>query len=66
MMSISRCGLADLQILSARLNELARQIEAATLHGKIRALDDIAPAHRLMKESKAGGKVVVLTRPQRI
>ena len=51
------------------LNELARQIEADTLHiqaGKICALDDIASAHRLMKENKARGKIVVLTRTQRI
>jgi hypothetical protein len=50
------------------LNELARQIEADTLHiqaGKICAMDDIASAPRLMKENKAGGTLVVLTRTQR-
>ena len=51
------------------LNELARQIEAGTLHlqaGKTFRLDEIVSAHRLMEENKAGGKIVVLTRTQRI
>jgi NADPH:quinone reductase-like Zn-dependent oxidoreductase len=46
------------------LNELARQIEAGTLHiqvGKTFHLDEIVEAHRLMEENKAGGKIVVLT-----
>jgi NADPH:quinone reductase-like Zn-dependent oxidoreductase len=46
------------------LNELAKQIEAGTLHiqiGKTFHLDEIVEAHRLMEENKAGGKIVVLT-----
>lgn len=46
------------------LNDLARQIEAGTLHiqaSKIFHLDEIVEAHRLMEENKAGGKIVVLT-----
>jgi NADPH:quinone reductase-like Zn-dependent oxidoreductase len=46
------------------LNDLARQIEAGTLHieaGKTFRLDEIVEAHRLMEENKAGGKIVVLT-----
>jgi NADPH:quinone reductase-like Zn-dependent oxidoreductase len=46
------------------LNELARQIEAGTLHiqvGKTFHLDEIVEAHHLMEENKAGGKIVVLT-----
>jgi NADPH:quinone reductase-like Zn-dependent oxidoreductase len=46
------------------LNELARQIEAGTLHiqvGKTFHLDEIVEAHRLMDENNAGGKIVVLT-----
>jgi NADPH:quinone reductase-like Zn-dependent oxidoreductase len=46
------------------LEELAQQIEAGTLHihvGKTFHLDEIASAHRLMEENKAGGKIVVLT-----
>jgi NADPH:quinone reductase-like Zn-dependent oxidoreductase len=46
------------------LNDLARQIEAGTLHiqvGKIFHLDEIVEAHRLMEENNAGGKIVVLT-----
>jgi NADPH:quinone reductase-like Zn-dependent oxidoreductase len=46
------------------LNELAQQIEAGTLHiqvGQTFHLDEIASAHRLMEENKAGGKIVVLT-----
>ena len=45
------------------LNELARQIETGTLHiqvGKTFHLDEIALAHRLMEDNKAGGKIVVL------
>ena len=46
------------------LNDLAKQIEAGTLHiqvGKTFHLDEIVEAHRLMEENKAGGKIVVLT-----
>ena len=46
------------------LNDLAREIEAGTLHiqiGKIFHLGEIVEAHRLMEENKAGGKIVVLT-----
>ena len=46
------------------LNDLAKQIEAGTLHiqiGKTFHLDEIIEAHRLMEENKAGGKIVVLT-----
>jgi len=46
------------------LDELAKQIEAGTLHvqvGKTFHLDQIVEAHRLMEENKAGGKIVVLT-----
>lgn len=46
------------------LNDLAKQIEAGTLHlqvGKIFHLDEIVEAHRVMEENKAGGKMVVLT-----
>jgi NADPH:quinone reductase-like Zn-dependent oxidoreductase len=46
------------------LNDLAKQIEAGTLHiqpGKIFHLDEIVEAHRVMEENKAGGKIVVLT-----
>jgi NADPH:quinone reductase-like Zn-dependent oxidoreductase len=46
------------------LNDLARQIEAGTLHivvGKTFHLDEIVEAHRLMEENRAGGKIVVLT-----
>ena len=46
------------------LNDLAKQIEAGTLHiqvGKTFHIDEIVEAHRLMEENKAGGKIVVLT-----
>ena len=46
------------------LNDLAKQIEAGTLHiqtGKIFHLDEIVEAHRVMEENKAGGKIVILT-----
>jgi NADPH:quinone reductase-like Zn-dependent oxidoreductase len=46
------------------LNDLARQIQAGTLHiqiGKTFHLDEIVEAHRAMEENKAGGKIVVLT-----
>jgi NADPH:quinone reductase-like Zn-dependent oxidoreductase len=46
------------------LNDLAKQIEAGTLHiqpGKTFHIDDIVEAHRTMEENKAGGKIVVLT-----
>jgi NADPH:quinone reductase-like Zn-dependent oxidoreductase len=46
------------------LSELAQQIEGGTLHiqvGRTFHLDEIASAHRLMEENKAGGKIVVLT-----
>ena len=46
------------------LNDLAKQIEAGTLHiqvGKTFHMDEIVEAHRLMEENKAGGKIVVLT-----
>jgi len=46
------------------LHELAKQIEAGTLHvevGKTFHLDEIVEAHCLMEENKAGGKIVVLT-----
>jgi NADPH:quinone reductase-like Zn-dependent oxidoreductase len=46
------------------LNELARQIEAGSLHiqvGKIFHLEEIVEAHRLMEENNAGGKIVILT-----
>jgi len=45
------------------LEELAGQVAAGTLHvqvGKTFHLDEIAEAHRLMEENKAGGKIVVL------
>lgn len=46
------------------LNDLAKQIEAGTLHvqiGRTFHLDEIVEAHCLMEENKAGGKIVVLT-----
>lgn len=46
------------------LNDLAKQIEADTLHiqiGKTFQLDEIVEAHRVMEENKACGKIVVLT-----
>ena len=46
------------------LQQLVAQVEAGTLRvhvGKIFHLDQIAEAHRLMEENKAGGKIVVLT-----
>ena len=46
------------------LNELAKQIEAGTLHiqiGRTFRLDEIVEAHRAMEENRAGGKIVVLT-----
>ena len=46
------------------LNDLARQIEAGTLHiqvGKTFHLEEIVEAHRLMEENNAGGKIVILT-----
>jgi NADPH:quinone reductase-like Zn-dependent oxidoreductase len=46
------------------LDELAGQIAVGTLHvqvGKTFQLDEIAEAHRVMEENKAGGKIVVLT-----
>lgn len=46
------------------LSDLARQIEAGTLHlqiGKTFYLDEIVSTHLLMEENKAGGKIVVLT-----
>src|SRR5580658_2658412 len=46
------------------LDDLARQIQAGTLHiqiGKTFHLDEIVEAHRAMEENKAGGKIVVLT-----
>ena len=46
------------------LAELAEQIAAGRLHiqiGKTFKLDEIVEAHRCMEESKAGGKIVVLT-----
>jgi NADPH:quinone reductase-like Zn-dependent oxidoreductase len=45
------------------LEELARQVAAGTLHiqiGRTFPLDEIAEAHRVMEENKAGGKIVVL------
>jgi NADPH:quinone reductase-like Zn-dependent oxidoreductase len=50
--------------MRAPLNELAQQIKAGALRvqvGKTVHLDEILLAHRLMKENKAGGKIVVLT-----
>ena len=44
--------------------ELAEQVASGKLHlqvGKVFRLDQIADAHRLMEENKAGGKIVVLT-----
>jgi len=44
--------------------DLIRQVEAGALRvqvGKTFSLDEIVEAHRCMEESKAGGKIVVLT-----
>jgi NADPH:quinone reductase-like Zn-dependent oxidoreductase len=44
--------------------DLIAQVEAGTLRvqvGKTFSLDQIVEAHRCMEESKAGGKIVVLT-----
>jgi NADPH:quinone reductase-like Zn-dependent oxidoreductase len=46
------------------LDELVAQIAAGTLRvqvGKVFKLDDIVEAHRCMEESRASGKIVVLT-----
>jgi NADPH:quinone reductase-like Zn-dependent oxidoreductase len=46
------------------LEDLAEQIAAGTLRiqvGKTFHLDEIVEAHRCMEESKASGKIVVLT-----
>jgi NADPH:quinone reductase-like Zn-dependent oxidoreductase len=46
------------------LQQLVDQVEAGSLRvqvGKVLHLDQIAEAHRLMEENKAGGKIVVLT-----
>ncbi len=46
------------------LDELTREIAAGRLHvqiGRTFHLDEIAEAHRCMEESRAGGKIVVLT-----
>jgi NADPH:quinone reductase-like Zn-dependent oxidoreductase len=46
------------------LDKLVQQITSGKLHvqvGKIFRLDEIVEAHRCMEESKAGGKIVVLT-----
>jgi NADPH:quinone reductase-like Zn-dependent oxidoreductase len=46
------------------LQQLVEQVEAGSLRvhvGKVFRLDQIAEAHRLMEENKAGGKIVVLT-----
>jgi NADPH:quinone reductase-like Zn-dependent oxidoreductase len=45
------------------LEELARQVEAGTLHlqiGKVFKLDDVVEAHKLMDSNKAGGKIVMV------
>lgn len=50
--------------MNTPLNELAELIESGKLHvqiGRTFKLDDIVEAHRCMEESKAGGKIVVLT-----
>ena len=55
-------GSAD--FMATPLDELARQINAGTLHvqvGRTFRLDDIGEAHRCMDASAAGGKIVVLT-----
>jgi NADPH:quinone reductase-like Zn-dependent oxidoreductase len=44
--------------------DLVEQIAAGALHvlvGKTFHLDEIAETHRCMEQSKAGGKIVVLT-----
>lgn len=46
------------------LDQLARQIVAEELHipiGTVFRLNEIADAHRRLAESRAGGKIVVLT-----
>lgn len=48
------------------LNELAGQISAGSLNvpiGKVFQLEQIVEAHRCMDENRAGGKIVVLTKP---
>lgn len=50
--------------MTTPLEELVKQIETGTMHvqvGRTFRLDEIVEAHRCMEESKAGGKIVVLT-----
>jgi NADPH:quinone reductase-like Zn-dependent oxidoreductase len=55
-------GRAD--FMRTPLQQLIEQVEVGRLHvhvGRVFHLDQIAEAHRLMEENKAGGKIVVLT-----
>jgi NADPH:quinone reductase-like Zn-dependent oxidoreductase len=55
-------GTAD--FMRTPLQKLVEQVEAGSLRahvGKVFHLDQIAEAHRLMEDNKAGGKIVVLT-----
>jgi NADPH:quinone reductase-like Zn-dependent oxidoreductase len=55
-------GPAD--FMRTPLQQLIEQVEVGWLRvhvGKVFQLDQIAEAHRLMEENKAGGKIVVLT-----
>jgi NADPH:quinone reductase-like Zn-dependent oxidoreductase len=50
--------------LATPLQELVDEIAAGALRvsvGKVFRLDEIVEAHRCMEESRAGGKIVVLT-----
>jgi NADPH:quinone reductase-like Zn-dependent oxidoreductase len=55
-------GPAD--FMRTPLQKLVEQVEAGMLRvhvGKVFRLDEIAEAHRVMEENKAGGKIVVVT-----
>jgi NADPH:quinone reductase-like Zn-dependent oxidoreductase len=51
------------EFMQTPLQELVEQIEAGSLRvsvAKTFKLDEIADAHRMMEENRAGGKLVVL------
>ncbi|KAF2093226.1 GroES-like protein [Rhizodiscina lignyota] len=52
------------EVMETPYNELVKQVSEGTAKvqvGKVFKLDEIAEAHRVMEENKAGGKIVVLT-----